>query len=75
MRTGSEYLAALKDDREIYLDGERVHDVVSHPAFAPIARTIAELYDLAADPANGMTYTAPETGAEANWVFSVPRSG
>ncbi|WP_067460855.1 4-hydroxyphenylacetate 3-hydroxylase family protein [Actinomadura macra] len=74
MRTGAEYLAALKDAREIYVDGERVQDVADHPAFAPIARTMAELFDLAADRSTGMTYRSPETGAEANLVFSVPRS-
>jgi 4-hydroxyphenylacetate 3-monooxygenase len=74
MRTGTDYLAALKDDREIYIDGQRVHDVASHPAFAPIAATVAELFDLAADPTNAMTYTAPETGEEANLVYSIPRS-
>ena len=74
MRTGTDYLAALKDDRETYIDGQRVHDVASHPAFAPIAATVAELFDLAADPAAAMTYTAPETGEEANLVFSIPRS-
>jgi len=74
MRKGDEYLASLQDDREIYLDGERVHDVTSHPAFAPVARTIAGLYDLAADPLSEMSYTAPETGQEANRVFCIPRS-
>jgi 4-hydroxyphenylacetate 3-monooxygenase len=74
MRKGDDYLASLKDDRAIYIDGERVRDVTSHPAFAPVARTIAELYDLAADPLNDMTYTAPETGREANRVFCIPRS-
>jgi len=74
MRKGDEYLAALKDGREIYLDGERVGDVTSHPAFAPVAHTIAELYDIAADPLSEMTYTAPETGQEANRVFCIPRS-
>lgn len=74
MRTGSDYLAALKDDREIYVDGQRIHDVAHHPAFAPIAMTMAELFDLAADPTNEMIYTAPETGAEANLAFSIPRS-
>jgi 4-hydroxyphenylacetate 3-monooxygenase len=73
-RTGTDYLAGLKDDREIYIDGQRVHDTASHPAFAPIAGTMAELFDLAADPANAMTYTAPETGEEANLVYSIPRS-
>jgi 4-hydroxyphenylacetate 3-monooxygenase len=74
MRSGKDYLAALSDDREIYIDGERVRDVANHPAFAPIAKTIAELYDLAADPASEMTFTAPETGAEANRVYGIPRS-
>jgi 4-hydroxyphenylacetate 3-monooxygenase len=74
MRKGDEYLASLRDDREIYLDGERVGEVTAHPAFAPVARTVAELYDLAADPDNAMTYEAPETGREANLVFSIPRS-
>lgn len=74
MRKGDEYLASLNDGREIYIDGERVRDVTGHPAFAPVARTIAELYDLAAEPRNDMTYTAPETGQEANRVFCIPRS-
>ncbi|GAA3348240.1 4-hydroxyphenylacetate 3-hydroxylase N-terminal domain-containing protein [Amorphoplanes nipponensis] len=74
MRKGDEYLASLRDDREIYLDGVRVDDVTTHPAFAPVARTVAELYDLAADPLRDMSYLAPETGREANRVFSIPRS-
>lgn len=74
MRTGDDYLACLTDSREIHIDGERVRDVTSHPAFAPVARTVAELYDIAADPRHGMTYIAPETGREANRVFCIPRS-
>ncbi|MFB9235724.1 4-hydroxyphenylacetate 3-hydroxylase family protein [Plantactinospora siamensis] len=74
MRKGDEYLASLRDDREIYLDGSLVPDVTGHPAFAPVARTVAELYDLAADPLTDMTYVAPETSREANRVFAIPRS-
>lgn len=74
MRSGTDYLAALKDDREIYIDGQRVQDVATHPAFAPVAHTIAELYDVAADPGNDMIYIAPETEREANKVFLIPRS-
>jgi 4-hydroxyphenylacetate 3-monooxygenase len=74
MRTGADYLASLKDDREIYIDGERVENLVRHPAFAGITQTIAGLYDYAADPANGMTYVAPQTGRDANKVFMIPRS-
>ncbi|WP_227998942.1 4-hydroxyphenylacetate 3-hydroxylase family protein [Nocardia australiensis] len=74
MRTGADYLASLNDGRVVLVDGKQVDDVTTHPAFAPVAHTIAELFDLAADPVNGMQYTAPETGAVANRVFGIPRS-
>ena len=31
--TGAEYLESLRDGREVYIDGERVADVTTHPAF------------------------------------------
>ncbi|NMI01451.1 4-hydroxyphenylacetate 3-hydroxylase family protein [Pseudonocardia acidicola] len=74
MRTGAEYLAAITDEREIYVDGERVRNVAEHAAFRPIAATIAELFDVAADPASKMTHTDPDTGIETNRVFTAPRS-
>jgi 4-hydroxyphenylacetate 3-monooxygenase len=73
MRTGREYLEALRDQRAVFLDGMRVADVVEHPAFAGAARTVAALYDLAADPANDMAYQT-ESDARANRVFLIPRS-
>lgn len=74
MRTGAEYLTSLNDNRTILLDGEVVHDVVNHPAFANVAKTVAELYDIAADPANGMQYHSEEIDGTANLVFSAPRT-
>lgn len=74
MRTGREYLDSLNDGRLVMLDGEVVENVAEHPAFAGIRNTIAELYDIAADPANGMQYHSPEIDGPANLVFSVPRS-
>ncbi|MDQ3809248.1 MAG: 4-hydroxyphenylacetate 3-hydroxylase [Chloroflexota bacterium] len=73
MRTGREYLQALRDQRTIFLDGQRVEDVPEHPAFNGAARTVASLYDLAADPASDMSYTT-EAGTRANQVFLIPRS-
>ena len=43
--TGQEYLESLKDGREIWLHGEKVKDVTTHPAFRNAARSIARLYD------------------------------
>ncbi|MDJ1009247.1 MAG: 4-hydroxyphenylacetate 3-hydroxylase N-terminal domain-containing protein [Paracoccaceae bacterium] len=43
--TGSEYLDSLKDSREIYIHGERVKDVTTHPAFRNSTRMVARWYD------------------------------
>lgn len=74
MRKGSEYLASLNDGRTVIVDGEVVENVAEHPAFAPMARTIAELLDIAATQPEVMQYRAPETGMPANRTFSIPRS-
>jgi 4-hydroxyphenylacetate 3-monooxygenase len=64
IRTGKEYKESLADGREIWIDGERVHDVTTHPAFRPIVDVRARIYDLAHDggTAATMTYTDAETG-------------
>ena len=43
--TGEEYLESLRDGREIWIYGERVKDVPTHPAFRNTVRMIARLYD------------------------------
>ena len=43
--TGEEFLASLRDGREVYIYGERVKDVTTHLAFRNTARMIARLYN------------------------------
>src|SRR5687767_15798574 len=43
--TGDEYLASLRDGREIYIYGERVKDVTTHPAFRNTTRMMPRPYD------------------------------
>lgn len=43
--TGEEYLKSLQDGREIYIYGERVKDVTTHPAFRNAAASVAQMYD------------------------------
>src|SRR6187455_393461 len=50
LMTGQEYLESLRDDRAVYIYGERVPDVSVHPAFRNSARSIARLYDSLHDP-------------------------
>ena len=77
LRTGAQYLAALKNDgRRVFIDGEEVNDVTTHPAFSEPARTIARLFDIASDPANRelMTYTSPTSGKPVNRIWQLPYS-
>src|SRR4029453_18126545 len=48
--TGAEFLESLRDARAVYINGERVRDVTTHPAFRNSARSIARLYDSLHDP-------------------------
>ena len=43
--TGAAYLESLQDGREIYIHGERVKDVTTHPAFRNSSRMVARWYD------------------------------
>lgn len=74
MRTGRDYLDSIQDGREIYIDGERVANVTTHPAFAGAARSIAGLYDLVGERPETMTYPAPETGEPVETCYLIPRS-
>ena len=74
MKNGRQYLESLHDERYVYVDGERIEYLSKHPAFRGIIQTLALLYDYAADPANELSYLAPETGAPANKAFLIPRS-
>ena len=77
LRTGAQYLDALRNDgRRVFVDGEEVNDVTSHPAFAEPAKTIACLFDIACDPANAnlMTYASPTSGAPVNRIWQMPDS-
>jgi 4-hydroxyphenylacetate 3-monooxygenase len=64
IRTGDEYRDSIRDGREVWIDGERVDDVTTHPAFKPIVDIRARIYDLAHDDETAltMTYVDEETG-------------
>ena len=51
IRTSDQYLAGLRDNREIWCQGERVSDVTSHPQMSRGAATLAEFLQRQHDPA------------------------
>src|SRR5262245_66574558 len=61
---GQEYLESLRDGREVWIYGEKVADVTSHPAFRNSARSVARLYDGLHDPAHKDVLTV-ETDTES----------
>ena len=61
--TGQEYLESLRDGREIYIYGERVKDVTTHPAFRNTVRMMARLYDALHGPKKDVLTTATDTGS------------
>jgi 4-hydroxyphenylacetate 3-monooxygenase len=78
VKTGADHLAALRDGREVYIDGDRVADVTAHPAFRNATQAAAAFYDHQARPENleRMTF-APEAGAgyrRINRCWLLPRS-
>jgi 4-hydroxyphenylacetate 3-monooxygenase len=76
-RTGKEYITGLQEQAaEVYICGERVQDVTTHPAFRNGVRSIASLYDMQHDPAlrDDMTYVSPTTGDRVGLSFITPRT-
>jgi 4-hydroxyphenylacetate 3-monooxygenase len=76
IRTGDQFLAALRDDRQIYMDGERIRDVTTDPRFAGAAQSMAELYDMQHDAAlaERVTFASPSSGDRVGLSFIGPRS-
>ena len=75
-RSGSQYREGLEDGRNVYIDGARVDDVTTHPAFRRAVDSVAALYDLANDPVAGkeITFPSPATGDPVNVSFMIPGS-
>src|SRR5207245_9145957 len=74
--TGDEFLESLRDGREIWLYGERVADVTTHPAFRNTARMIARLYDALHDPKYKdvlTTETDTGSGGYTHRYFQAPK--
>jgi 4-hydroxyphenylacetate 3-monooxygenase len=62
--TGAEFLESLRGPREVWIYGERVKDVTTHPAFRNPARMLARLYDALHDPKTHDVLTCPtDTGS------------
>ena len=77
IRNGQQFIDGLKArPRDVWINGDRVEDVTTHPAFSRIVHQLARLYDAQSDPANidALTYVVPETGERAGLAFMPART-
>src|SRR6202051_57061 len=76
-QTGAEYIESLRDGREVFIYGERVEDVTTHPAFRNTARMVARLFDALHDPKHSDKILAPTdtgNGGKTHAFFKAPKS-
>ncbi len=64
IRTGNQYRDSIRDGRQVWINGEKVKDVASHPMLKPAVDVRARIYDLAHEEATQdlMSYVDDETG-------------
>ena len=76
IKNGKQFLDTLSAEREIYIEGERVKDVISDPRFSGATKTMAHLMDIQSDPdlSDVMTYNSPTTGDKVGMTHIQPQS-
>jgi len=77
LKTPQEYKESLRDGREVYLDGERVEDVTTHPKLKVAMETAAFDYEMAEMPEyRDLAVVRDEkTGEEFSRYFHRPKNG
>ena len=73
-RTGEQFLKGLRTPRAVWVDGERVSDVVSHPKLCGAAHALAEIFDLQHVHAGTCLMPDPETGEPIAVSHMIPKS-
>ena len=76
VKTGHDHIASLRDQRDVFIHGERVADVTSHRAFRNAVASAAALYDFQSQPDHieAMTFASPATGRRINRCWQLPGS-
>src|SRR6185437_7508936 len=72
--TGKDYLETIRDGRRVYVGGELVEDVTSHPAFRNAAHSFAMIYDRKRAPEHRGVMTFAEGGEDFSSYFLLPRT-
>ena len=74
IRTSQDYRQAIQTNRDIYVDGEKVDDVTTHPTFAPLVDLRAQIYDLQQDTGHRDILTSTAKGQTNTVAAALPFS-
>ena len=74
IRTGDQYREGISDGREVYINGEKVKNVPSHPMFKPLVDIRARIYDMQHDAATKPLMTYEEGGEEYSVGLKLPHT-
>ncbi|MEE2783950.1 MAG: 4-hydroxyphenylacetate 3-monooxygenase, oxygenase component [Pseudomonadota bacterium] len=74
IRSGTEYLASLRDGRSVWYRGQEVNDVTIEPGLGRGAQTLAEFLDRAQSPEQIEALTYEEEGQRYSMSFLKPGS-
>ena len=74
IRNGKQYLDDLRDDRDVWIHGEKVKDVTTHPGLYRGAETLAGFMDRQFDDQCKGTVTYEENGHTYATSFMIPKS-
>ena len=74
LMTGDDYLDSIRDGRRVFVGGERIEDVTTHPAFRNAARSFAMIYDRKRAAENRDVMTFEEDGETFSTYFLLPRT-
>ena len=74
VRTGADYIHALRDEREVWHAGRRIDDVTAHSGFAGTIKTLADLYDRQHEPEFRDIMTVNHEGEQISYSYLAPKN-
>ena len=74
IRSAAEYLDSIRDGRQVWINGEKVDDVPTHPMFKPLVDVRARIYDMQHDVATRQVMTYEEDGETFAVGLKLPRT-
>jgi 4-hydroxyphenylacetate 3-monooxygenase len=74
LMTGDDFLQSIRDGRRVYVGGELVEDVTTHPAFRNAARSFAMIYERKRAPEHREVMACAEDGDTFSSYYLLPRT-